>query len=302
MARDLSDSIGTTLLRRHIGRWLVKLRVRAGYTQEAAADALQRGAATIWRMEAGDSRIRFREVDVNAMCDLYRVEPATRERLLALTADTRSAKKAWWHDYTDSALPPWFGLYVSLEDAAATIRQYESELIPGLLQTRAYAEAITRHPHDFLDEEAILKRVSVRMDRQALLTGPRPPRLRYILNEAVLHRMVGGRQAMAAQLRHLLDAIDRHDVSVRVLPFDSGAHGAMASPFALLNFPTAPLADEPTEPPLAYVDTLTGALYLSKPAEVHAYELAWADLETQALDEPTSRKLITTILEALTRD
>nr|MDT0658319.1 helix-turn-helix transcriptional regulator [Micromonospora sp. DSM 115978] len=298
----MSDSIGTTLLRRHIGRWLVKLRVRAGYTQEAAAEALQRGSATIWRMEAGDSRIRFRDVDVNAMCDLYGVEPATRQRLLALTADTRAARKAWWHDYTDSALPPWFGLYVSLEDAAATIRQYESESMPGLLQTQAYAEAVTRHPRGQIDEEEVGKRVGLRLERQALLNGARPPRLRFILNEAVLHRMVGGRQVMAEQLRHLMDTIDRHGVSVRVLPFECGAHGGMNSSFSLLSFPTAPLADEPTEPPLAYVDTLTGALYLSKSAEVRAYELAWDDLETQALDEPSSRKLITTILEALTRD
>lgn len=297
----MSDSIGTTLLRRHIGRWLVKLRVKAGYTQEAAADALQRGAATIWRMEAGDSRIRFRDIEVSAMCDLYRVDPATRERLLALTSDTRGSKKAWWHDYTDSALPQWFGLYVSLEDSAAMIRKYEQESIPGLLQTQAYAEAITRHPREYIDEDGIAKRVGVRMERQSLLTGPRPPRLRFILNESVLHRAVGGRRAMAEQLRHLLDATERHGISVRVLPFESGAHGGMNSSFAILSFPTAPLDDEPMEPPLAYVDTLTGALYLSKPSEVRAYELAWDDLESQALDESTSRKLITSTLEALTR-
>jgi hypothetical protein len=296
----LSDSIGTTLLRRHIGRWLAKLRTQAGYTQEAAAAALQRGAATIWRMEAGDNRIRFRDIEVQAMCDLYRVDPGARARLLALTADTRGSRKAWWHDYTDSALPPWFGLYVSLEDSAAMIRQYESELVPGLLQTRAYAEAITRHPAGFVEEDGILKRVDVRMERQGLLTGARPPRLRFILNEAVLRRIVGSRQIMIEQLRHLLDAVERHGISLRILPFDSGAHGCMTSSFAILSFPTAPLDQEPMEPPLAYVDTLTGALYLSKPDEVQAYELAWDDLEAQALDEPTSRKLITTALEALT--
>jgi transcriptional regulator with XRE-family HTH domain len=299
-ASDLSGSIGTTLLRRHIGRWFTVLRESAGISQDAAARALQRGSSTIWRIEAGDERIRFRDVDVDAMCSLYRVAPETRDRLLRLTKETREApKRAWWHDYTESALPAWFGLYVSLEDSAAMIRHFVSESVPGLLQTREYAEAVTRLPAGLLTDAEVERRVKVRLERQALLNAPRPPHLRTIINEAVLHRLVGGPDVMAAQLEHILDVTKRHSVSVRVLPYSAGAHAGMTSTFTLLNFPNAPLSSDPVEPPLAYVDTLTGALYLNKAEEIRAYELVWNDLESRALNEASSREMIRNALEAL---
>ncbi|MFV2098708.1 helix-turn-helix domain-containing protein [Micromonospora sp. LOL_014] len=300
-ASDLSGSIGTTLLRRHIGRWLTVLRESAGISQDAAAQALQRGSSTIWRIEAGDSRIRFRDVDVDAMCTLYRVSPETRHRLLTMTRETRDApRRAWWHDYTESALPAWFGLYVSLEDSAATIRHFVSESVPGLLQTREYAEAVTRLPVGLLTDEEVERRVKIRLERQALLNSPRPPHLRTIINQAVLDRLVGGAEVMVAQLEHILDAMKRHSVSVRVLPYSAGEHAGMTSTFTLLSFPNAPLATEPVEPPLAYVDTLTGALYLNKAEEIRAYDLVWSDLESRALDEASSREMIEKALEALT--
>jgi transcriptional regulator with XRE-family HTH domain len=299
-ASDLSGSIGTTLLRRHIGRWFTVLRESAGISQDAAARALQRGSSTIWRIEAGDERIRFRDVDVDAMCTLYRVAPETRDRLLRLTKETREApKRAWWHDYTESALPAWFGLYVSLEDSAAMIRQYEPESVPGLLQVRSYAEAVTRLPVGLLTEDQIAHRVRVRMERQALLTSPRPPHLQVMLNEAVLYRMVGGPEVMTEQLHHLLDVGERHSVSIRVVPYLAGAHGGMNSAFTILTFPNAPLSPDPVEPPLIYVDTLTGSLYLNKADEVRAYELVWKDLERRALDESASLGLIRQALEAI---
>lgn len=299
-ASDLSGSIGTTLLRRHIGRWFTVLRESAGISQDAAARALQRGSSTIWRIEAGDERIRFRDVDVDAMCSLYRVAPETRDRLLRLTKETREApKRAWWHDYTESALPAWFGLYVSLEDSAAMIRHFVSESVPGLLQTREYAEAVTRLPVGLLTDEEVERRVKVRLERQALLSSPRPPHLRTVINEAVLHRLVGGPDVMAGQLEHILDLTKRHSISVRVLPYSAGAHAGMTSTFTLLSFPNAPLSSDPVEPPLAYVDTLTGALYLNKAEEIRAYELVWTDLESRALNEASSREMIRNALEAL---
>ncbi|WP_326553401.1 helix-turn-helix domain-containing protein [Micromonospora sp. NBC_01813] len=296
----MSGSIGTTLLRRHIGRWFTVLRESAGISQDAAARELQRGSSTIWRIEAGDERIRFRDVDVHAMCTLYAVSPETRARLLNLTKETREApKRAWWHDYTESALPAWFGLYVSLEDSADTIRHFVAESVPGLLQTRDYAEAVTRLPAGLLTEEEVKRRVSVRLERQALLSAPRPPHLRTIINEAVLHRLVGGPEVMAAQLSHILDVTKRHSVSVRILPYSAGEHAGMTSTFTLLSFPNAPLSSDPVEPPLAYVDTLTGALYLNKAEEIRAYDLVWSDLDDRALDEASSREMISNALEAL---
>jgi transcriptional regulator with XRE-family HTH domain len=291
--------VGSALIRRHIGRRFVALRAHAALTQEQAAEALQRARATLGRIEDGDERVRFRDIDVRAMLDLYEADPTDRDILLALTAETRNGrKKSWWHDYTETALPAWFGLYVSLEDSAQTISQYESELIPGLLQTRAYAEQINSMPAGYTDADEIQRRVNVRLERQSLLTRSRAPHLMAILNEAVLHRPVGGPTVMAEQLDHLIAATERANVSIRILPWSAGVHGGMgASTFALLDFPADPRTGEPLEPSLVYADTLTGAMYLNKSDEVSAYRLVWADLEKRAVDEPESRKMISAALK-----
>lgn len=298
----MTDMVGSALLRRYIGRRFTVLRNQAGLTQDQAADALQRGRATIGRIEDGDERVRFRDIDVKAMLDLYQAPQEDGELLLALTAETRNGrKKSWWHDYTETALPDWFELYVLLEDNAQTIRQYEPELIPGLLQTRAYAEHVMSTPGGYLDEGEVQRRVNVRLERQSLLTRPRAPYLDVILNEAVLHRLVGGAAVMAEQLGHLLEVTQRTNAAVRILPWSAGVHGGMAaSAFAILDFPTGPHSSEQMEPPLAYVDTLTGAMYLNKHGEVSAYRLVWDDLGKRALDGPSSREMITTALEGLT--
>ncbi|MGH3569751.1 MAG: helix-turn-helix domain-containing protein [Pseudonocardia sp.] len=294
--------VGSALIRRHIGRRFVALRAQAGLTQDQAAIALERARATLGRIEDGDERVRFREVDVRAMLQLYGANEEEGAVLLALTAETRNGhKKSWWHDYTETALPEWFGLYVTLEDSAETIRTYESELIPGLLQTPAYAAQINTMPPGYLDEHEIQRRVSVRLERQSLLTRPRAPHLTTILNEAVLHRPVGGNTVMTEQLEHLLEVTRQAAVTIRILPWSAGVHAGLgASTFALLDFPTDTYTSEPLEPPLVYVDTLTGAMYLHKPDEISAYRLVWDDLQRRAHTEATSQKMISTALKGLT--
>ncbi|MGH3587058.1 MAG: Scr1 family TA system antitoxin-like transcriptional regulator, partial [Pseudonocardia sp.] len=187
------DMVGSALIRRHIGRRFVALRTQAGITQEQAAIALQRARATLGRIEEGDERVRFRDVDVRAMLELYGAGPEESRMLMALTAETRNGrKKSWWHDYTETTLPEWAVLYTALEDSAETIRTYQSELVPGLLQVQAYAEEIHRVPPGYTDAETAQRLVSVRLKRQSLLARPRAPHLIAILNEAVLHRPVAG--------------------------------------------------------------------------------------------------------------
>jgi transcriptional regulator with XRE-family HTH domain len=294
--------VGSALIRRHIGRRFVALRGRAGITQDQAAIALQRARATLGRIEEGDERVRFRDVDVRAMLELYGADPEESKLLMALTAETRNGrKKSWWHDYTETTLPEWFGLYVTLENSAETIRQYQSELVPGLLQTVDYMTQIHDMPPGYIDADEIRRRIEVRLERQSLLTRPRAPHLKTILNEAVLHRPIGGPKVMAAQLEHMLTATRQANVSVRILPWSAGVHSGMAaSTFSLLDFPKAPHTDEPLEPPLAYVETLTGSMYLNKADEAGAYQLVWDDLAKRALSEPESTKMITVALKGFT--
>ncbi|MFI9644403.1 helix-turn-helix domain-containing protein [Micromonospora sp. NPDC051925] len=299
---SVPDTDGSALLRRRIGRKLTALRKEAGLSQERAAALLQRSPATIHRIEAGDHRVKFRDIEVKAMCELYEASADDRADLLALAAETRSnGASAWWHDYTNTSLPSWFGLFVRLEASADRIRNYEPESVPGLLQTRAYAREVTGVPQGLIDEQEVDRQVDFRVERQRLLSNPRPPHLSIVLSEAVLRRAVGGPEVMRAQLQHLLDVTRSPSVSLRVLSFEAGVHGGMNSAFTILQFPALPGSSEPLEPPLVYVDSLTGALYLNKLTEVAAYELAWNDVTSRALDEHSSRKLITEVMEVFTR-
>ncbi|WP_353890619.1 DUF5753 domain-containing protein [Micromonospora sp. WMMA1363] len=188
------------------------------------------------------------------MCELYTASPEDCDELLALAAETRTnGASAWWHDYTNTSLPSWFGLFVRLEASAERIRQYEPESIPGLLQTHEYAREVTRVPQGLIDEQEVDRQVDFRIERQRLLTDPRPPHLSVVLSEAVLRRTVGGPAVMAAQLQRLLDATRSPSVTLRILPFAAGVHGGMTSAFTVLEFPTMPGTSGPLEPPLVYV-------------------------------------------------
>jgi hypothetical protein len=256
-------------------------------------------------MEDGHESVRFRDIDVKAMLDLYQATPEERALMLALTAETRNGKrKSWWHDYTETALPEWFGLYVTLEDSAERISQYESELIPGLLQTPEYAAELVRiESGGTASDSDVERRVRVRQERQELLARPRAPRLDVILNEAVIRRPFGGNLVMAAQLSHMLDVTQRANVTVRIIPFAAGGHaGAGAGAFTILDFPEDRRTGELLEPPLAYLDTMTAGMYLQKPEEVEAYRLAWDDLRKKARDTEASRNMVTEAMKGYTND
>lgn len=295
------DTVGTALIRRHVGRRLTKLREKARLTQEQAAQRLEKGRSTIIRMEDGADNVRFRDIDLKAMLEVYGASTEEATVVLALAAETRNGKKkGWWHDYTE--LPEWFGLYVVLEDSATSIREYESELIPGLLQTQEYAELLYRTPTGSTTPEQAKQRVQARMERQSVLDRPNAPRFVVVLNEAVVRRPIGDDGLMTRQLEHLLEVGKRSNVSIRILPFAAGMHGGMAAgnSFMLLDFPEDP-SGEPIEPSLAYVDTLTGAMYLDKPSEFAAYELVWRDVDKKALSAAKSKELIISALEGFAR-
>jgi len=299
---ETAAGIGIALLRRHIGRQFERLRIQAGLTQDQAASRVELSKSTLIRMENGTDGVKFRDVQVRHMLDQYNASETDREVLIALTAETRlGPRKSWWHDYTETSLPPWFAMYVSLEDSAATIQYYEQELVPGLLQTQAYAERVMQVPPGFVAEAEAARRVEARLARQSLLTRPMAPRLEVAMCEGVLHRLTGMQTDIAdGQLRHLLDVTQRVNIELRIVPWSAGMHGGVASgSFILLHFPRDPISGETLEPPMAYSDSLTGAMYLTKPAEVHSYQLVWSDVLHNSLDPGASRSVITSFLEGL---
>ncbi|MGC9670361.1 helix-turn-helix domain-containing protein [Planosporangium sp. 12N6] len=278
---------GSTVPRRQLGRYLRQLREEAQLTVKAAAEELEWSAPKIWRIESGATSMRA--LDVEAMCKVYGASPEITQVLTGLAKETKA--KGWWHSYGD-AIPAWFELYVGLESAATRLRQYEPELVPGLLQTEAYATEVFRI--DPATSEVDIERgVAVRLERQALLTRKRPPapQVDFVLNEAVLRRPVGGPAAIADQLRHLNEVGKLSNVSIRVLPLSTGLHHAAMTggSFVILDFPTG---GANPEPPTVYSDGLTGGLYLDRPQEIAAYERVWTGLVRSCLTEQQSTKLI----------
>jgi hypothetical protein len=170
----------------------------------------------------------------------------------------------WWQQYGD-LLPQWFRAFVDLEAAAALIRTYEGQLIPGLLQTEDYMRAVMRGARLPEPSEDTERRIEVRLMRQTVLTQPDAPQLWAVLDEAALRRPVGGRQVIHEQLERLIDASKLPNVTLQVLPLAAGAHPALVSAFSVLRFPDQELPD------VVYVEHLTSALYLDRREDVDQY-------------------------------
>ncbi|MBV6699850.1 helix-turn-helix transcriptional regulator [Kitasatospora aureofaciens] len=269
-----------TVLRRRLGSELRRLREGTGLQAKAAADTLGFSATKVSRIESGQTTLK--ESDVRAMLELYGVSDEAELRQF-ITLTRRSTQRGWWHDYGDT-LPEWFQTYVGLEADAARIRSYETELIPGLFQTRDYARAIFRaslagRGGDI--EGTIDRRAQLRLQRQEVLHRPDPPEVRAVLNEAALSRPVGGNAVMREQVLHVLSLTERPNVSVQVLPLSADAHAAMSMPFHILSF-----SDVPGH--IVYVEALTSSLYIEKEADIARHEFIFDQLAEAAMSPEQS--------------
>ena len=293
----MADILDSAIIRRMIGREFAALRQKAGLTLEQVAQKVEKGRGTIARIEEGAEAVRFKTLEVKGLLDLYEAEDEVRERILQLTAETRNNRREfYYHDYTETVLPEWMKLFYTLENTAEVIRRYESELVPGLLQTRRYAQQMMTTPRGFATEEQAELRVQLRLDRQSVLTKKsQPPKYEVVLNEAVLSRKIGGDEVMVEQINHLLQMSKKSNISLRVLPFSAGLHaGAVASAFSLMDFP-----EEVGEPPLAFVDIFTGAIYLYGAEQLSAYRLLWENLTEKTLTEEETRDFLQETLKGL---
>ena len=291
----MADTTGSTVPRRQLGRYLRDLRGKQRITVKAAAAALEWSETKLWRVENGHTSLRSHDVEL--MCRIYGAPPDMTEALMGLAKETKA--KGWWHAYGD-VIPEGFDVYIGLEEAASQISWYESELVPGLLQTEQYARSVIKD--DTMDDEELDRRVQLRLARQALVRRRTAPlSLHVALNEAILRRPVGGPDVMAGQLGSLAEASASPNVSLRIVPFSAGLHrGLMTGPFELLRFPVNG-SGEDSEPATVYADGFTGALYLDKPHEVERYANAFESIWSAALDEAASTDLIHRSAEELSR-
>jgi hypothetical protein len=279
-----------TVKRRRLAAELRRYREAASLTIDEVAEQLEWSTAKISRIE--NARVSVLPRDVKFLLRTYGLTEQDEAWDVLLTLARESRQRGWWQQHGE-AVPDWFEVFVGLEAEAATAFGYDAEFVPGILQTEEYARAIHRAQLFSASEEEIERLVRVRMARQELLTSDDAPELWLVLNEAVIRRVVGGRDVMREQLRRLIDASRLPNMTLQVVPFIAGAHPAMDGSFELLGFP------EPLDPQIVYVEYHTGALYLEKPAEVGRYRLMFDHLRASALPVDASRNLMARAAEEL---
>ncbi|MEU0556336.1 helix-turn-helix transcriptional regulator [Dactylosporangium maewongense] len=271
-----------------LGAHLRRLREAQGVTREDAGWEIRSSESKISRMELG--RVGFKERDVADLLTLYGLDDdEERTRLLALARDANNP--GWWHRFGD-VLPNWFQSYLGLEAAAALIRTYEVQFVPGLLQTKEYARAVVLLGHGRAKADEIDRRVELRMARQQVLTRADAPKLWVVVDEAALRRPIGGTHVMRGQVDALLEANTLPNVRLQVIPFNAGGHAAAGGAFTILRFPDQDLPD------VVYIEQLTSALYLDKRDDVDLYAEAMERLCVEARPPTETQK----VLEEIRRD
>jgi transcriptional regulator with XRE-family HTH domain len=281
-----------TVRRQALGADLRKMRKAAGYTLEDAAKVINISQSLLSRIETGHRTVS--PVDVSALIGAYSVvigehqaNPAKRAQLIALAEE--SDELGWWQrNLTDYARQKH--TLITLESKAETIVHFDALVIPGLLQTDEYAQAVMVEcgyvPHDAIDEG-----MNTRKHRQSVLLRRNPPALVAVIDELALHRLVGGHDVLRRQLHHLVKEADRDHVSLRVIPNDGQAHGGIDGPFIVIR--------RPALPPVVFVETLTSCLFVEDHADIELYELVLRKLLNRALSEEESVSLVANLATRL---
>lgn len=273
-----------TARRLELGAMLRAFRMEQGFTVEQVAERLLCSSSKVSRMETGHRGVTSR--DVRDLCDLYGIgDPAERDRLMTIAEEGR--QREWWATYDLN-----YSRYVGLEVAALSIRGYQSSVVPALLQTADYARALfsssaQRPPLDVIEQQ-----VEARLRRQELLKRKPAPQFWEVLDEAALHRLVGGAGVMRAQLDRLIEACKLSAVTVQVVPFSVGAHAGLESNFKILELP-------PPTTAVVYVEGLTGPSYAERPEEIEDYEQVFLRLRSVALSPADTIELIATVRDSL---
>ncbi|WP_255950145.1 helix-turn-helix domain-containing protein [Streptomyces odontomachi] len=285
----MASHVNPTVRRRRLGQELRRLRELKGMTAEEVAERLLVSQSKISRLENGRRSISQR--DVRDLCGVYEVDDQrVVDGLMQMAKDSR--QQGWWHTFGD--IP--YSVYIGLETDAASLRIYDPQVVPGLLQTRFYAEALITGALPETPQADIDKRVQVRMRRQERIQSTENPlRLWTVMDEAALRRKVGSPGLMREQLEHLVEQSQLPHVTVQVIPFDMGAHPGLNGQYAILEFPDA------ADSSVVYIEGVTSDLYLEKSGDVQKYSVMYEHLRAQALNPEQSREFISGIAKDYAR-
>ncbi len=276
-------------MRMMLGTQLRRLREAAGFTPDQAGYEIRGSRSKISRIEHG--RVGFKERDIGDLLTLYGVtDEQVRSGMLALARQANTP--GWWAKYGD-ILPDWFEPYLGLETAASLLRSFELQFVHGLLQTEDYARAVTMlaQGSGAASAEETERRVSLRLQRQDVLSSPDPPRVWFVMDEAALRRPVGGRHVMRGQLNRLLKTAELPHVTLQVVPFRRGGHAAAGGSFTILRFAAPDLPD------LVYLEQLTSALYLDDRKDVDHYMEVMNRLSAEAHTPVATTRFLKELIE-----
>ncbi|HUY47590.1 MAG TPA: helix-turn-helix transcriptional regulator [Streptosporangiaceae bacterium] len=278
-----------TARRRRLAAALRQMREARQLSCADAGKAAGWSESKISRIETG--RVGVRQPDLERLLDLYEVSGEARTAMLAL--GRQATHRGWWHSYAD-ALPVWFEDYVGLEDGAKSLFTYQNQLVHGLMQTEEYAATVIRAARPAASADEVERQLAARATRQALLTAANPLQVWAVLDEAVLRRQVGGSAVMRAQLTRILEVAALPNVTLQVLPFDTGAHASMGTSFELLQFPEA------GDTSIVYIEDHTSSQYLETTADIERYTLVFDHLRASALSPQRSAEFISQVAGSMT--
>lgn len=254
------------------GAELRRYRLAAGLSQDALGAEINYTGAFIGLVE------NAKRTPPRALAD-------SADRVL----DARGALSNLWTLVSAESHPQWFRPYVELEAVAVLIRVFDLRVVPGLLQTPEYTRAVMRAGRLGATEAEIEQAAEARMERQKILTAPNPPLLRVVLDEAVLHRHIGGAEVARAQFERLLTP--RHNVIVQVVPFMAGVHAGLDGPLTLLQFSD--------QAPVGYADGRAHGRLIDDPDEVRQSSAAFDAILGEALSPEISADLIRAAMEEI---
>jgi transcriptional regulator with XRE-family HTH domain len=273
---------------RRLASELRRLRTAASLSRDEVSDRTGINTTTLFRIESARARPQARTL--MALLDLYGVPEASRSDLITLS---RQAGEQVWLQVLSSDLPEEYTTYISFEGEAESLLNYESLFIPGLLQTEDYAKAALRAGLPTASKEEIDGLVEARISRQAVPGRDKPLRLWAIVDEAVLHRRVGGAAVMKAQLTRLAAAAELPHVTLQVIPYDVGGHPGMMGSFVIMQF------GEPVASDVVYIETMAGDLFLEQETDLGRYREIFEHLRALALPPEASASLIARVAQGM---
>lgn len=277
-------SMEPTVRRQQLGATLRTLRKTAGYTLDDAAQVINCSPSKVSRIETGHRAVS--PLEVSALAAVYKADHETRDKLIALAEESHEI--GWWLGQMNYVQQEH--TLVALESQAESIATFELAVMPGLLQTGEYAQAVITEMGVYPDSESEDCMMN-RLRRQSILLRQDPPKLLAIIDELALCRLVGGREVLRRQLEHLVKESNRDNISLRVIPNDGQAHSGIDGPFVVVH--------RPELSPVVFVETLTSALFVEDQAEVAMYELALRKLLHRTLSEDESVELVARLAEQL---